>query len=144
MPRQRRQRDSQLQSVVESESLTQEEVVATIELPVAQATPNNKTERKQLKMGLTQDQVNSLLANTRSKGQYASALTEFIASADQGVCVTDEWAEFEDKKPATLKQGFDNAINSKNAPEGASGVRVIANDDKVYLVKAAPATTGEE
>lgn len=86
-------------------------------------------------MGLTPEEIQSLLGATRQKGQYIGRLNEFIASGVGAVCVQEEWpADFAAKQASTIKQGFENSKNSKNAGEGSDNVKVIKNDEKVYLV----------
>lgn len=84
--------------------------------------------------GLSQEQIQALLGASRTKGVYIAKLTDFMNSGEAGVCVNEEWPELADKAHATLKQGFENAKNSKNAPAGVENVRVITNDEKVYLI----------
>ena len=97
-------------------------------------------------MGLTPDQIATLLAGSRTKGQYVSRLNEFLNSNTDGVAVAEEWpmdfGPSAEKKPATVKQGFENAKNSKNAANGSDHVRVILNADQVYLIREqAPVAT---
>lgn len=85
--------------------------------------------------GLTQEQIQALMAGRTRKGLYLEKLTQFVQSGEGGVCVHDEWPlEFNDKNATAAKQGFENAKNSKNAPEGTDGILVINNDDKTFLV----------
>lgn len=90
-------------------------------------------------MGLTPDQIAQLVASTSQRGQYLDKFKEFMDSGEAGVNVGDTWPEFREKKVATLKQGFENAKNHKNAPAGSSDIRVILNDGQVYLVNYAAA-----
>jgi hypothetical protein len=85
-------------------------------------------------MALTDAQIQALLANTRTKGVYTTYLGQFIQSGEGGVCVNEQWMDLRDKKASTLKQGFENAREGKNAPEGAEFVKVLTNEDKVYLI----------
>lgn len=96
--------------------------------------------------GLTAEQVQALLANTRSKGQYTEYLNAFLESGEQGVCANDEWVAIRDKKASTIKQGFVNAQDKKDAHEDAQFVKVLVNEDKVYLInlKAAGVATEAE
>lgn len=84
--------------------------------------------------GLSADQISALLSQTRTKGQYSIYLASFLDSGEQGVCVNEQWADLRDKKASTLKQGFENAKDSKGAHADAEFVKVISNDDKVYLI----------
>lgn len=84
--------------------------------------------------GLTADQIQALLGQTRTKGQYLVYLNKFIDSGEQGIDVQDEWVDLREKKESTLKQGFENAKQNKEAHEDAQFVRVLVNDGKVYLI----------
>jgi len=96
--------------------------------------------------GLTAADIQALLSKTRTKGQYVVRLNEFIESGEMGICVNEQWVEFADKKATTLKQGFDNARDNKEANEASEFVKVISNEDKVYLVnlQVAGQELGEE
>jgi hypothetical protein len=85
-------------------------------------------------MALTADQIAALLSKTRTKGMYIEKLNAFLASGEQGVLVNETWPELKDKKATTLKQGFENAKENKEAKEGSEYVKVIANEDQVYLI----------
>lgn len=88
--------------------------------------------------GLTPEQIAALLGATRTKGQYVVRLNEFVSSGEAGIAVAEQWPlEFgpaAEKKIDTVKQGFENAKNSKNAHADAEFVKVLKNDDTVYLV----------
>jgi hypothetical protein len=56
-----------------------------------------------------------------------------------GIDVNETWVEFADKKATTLKQGFDNAKDNKEAHEDADKVKVVSQDDHVYLINLAVA-----
>lgn len=92
----------------------------------------NQGERKMA--GLTAEQIQQLLGKSRSKGQYIVHLNSFLASGEGGVCANDEWVDLADKKATTLKQGFENAKTNKDATDGAENVKVLVNEDKVYLI----------
>lgn len=100
---------------------------------------NNTNERGRKMAGLTPEQIAQLLGASRTKGVYIQRLTEFMNSGEAGVDAKAEWPEFAEKATATLKQGFENAKNSKNAPAGVEHVRVITNEDNVYLINQPPA-----
>jgi hypothetical protein len=65
-------------------------------------------------------------------------MNEFIESGESGVAVADEWPmDFgagAEKKAATVKQGFENAKNGKNAHPDAQYVKVLLNDEQVFLI----------
>jgi hypothetical protein len=88
---------------------------------------------------LTPEQITALLGKTRQKGMYIEKLNAFLASGEQGVLVNETWPEFAGKKATTLKQGFENAKENKEAGEGSENVKVIANEDQVYLINLAAA-----
>lgn len=94
-------------------------------------------------MALTPEQIAELLSTSRTKGAYIGRLNEFVNSGEGGVCAND-WAEFSDKKANTLKQGFENAKNSKNAADGSDNIKVLVNDEKVFLINLAAAGVGAE
>ena len=84
--------------------------------------------------GLTAEQIAQLLGKTRQKGQYIQYLNQFLESGESGICVNEQWIDMKDKKATTLKQGFENAKENKEAAEGSEFVKVISNEDKVYLI----------
>jgi hypothetical protein len=95
--------------------------------------------------GLSASDIQALLASTRSKGGYVRRINEFVESGEMGVCAND-WVEYADKKAATLKQGFESARTNKESVEGSENVKVITNEDKVYLINLTVAASelGEE
>ena len=86
-------------------------------------------------MALTPEQIQTLLGKTRIKGDYVMKLNAFDASGEQGVSVSETWPDLAGKKATTLKQGFENAKQNKDFKGNADTIRVISNDDLVYLVK---------
>ena len=94
--------------------------------------------------GLTAEQITALLGKTRQKGVYIQYLNQFLSSDESGVCVNDEWVDLKEKKATTLKQGFENAKENKEAGEGSEFIKVIASDDKVYLVNLQKAGVAEQ
>jgi hypothetical protein len=94
--------------------------------------------------GLTADQIQALLGKTRTKGDYVVKLNAFIESGEQGICVNETWMELKDKKATTLKQGFENAKDNKETSEDAEFVKVIANEDLVYLINLKAAGLASE
>lgn len=111
--------------------LTEEDLGNTV------TTTNTNTRSN--KMGLSAEQIQALLGKTRTKGDYIVKLNEFLAGDQDGVCVNDTWVEMKDKKATTLKQGFENAKDHKDAGEGAEFVKVIADNEQVYLINLAKA-----
>lgn len=101
----------------------------------APSTTSANNERKGVTMaGLTPEQIAALLGKTRTKGQYIIYLNQFVASGMDGVCANEQWVDLKDKKASTLKQGFENAKDNKDAAEGSENVKVISNEDLVYLI----------
>lgn len=89
--------------------------------------------------GLTAEQIQALLGKTRSKGVYTTRLNEFVASGDMGISVKETWVEYRDKQANTLKQGFEGAKEKKEAAEGSDQVKVIKQDEDVFLINLAVA-----
>jgi hypothetical protein len=115
---------------------TENESPTEVDSGNANVTPTH--ERTVTKMaGLTPEAVAALLSKTRTKGQYIQYLNEFVDSGEMGVEVGEQWVALKDKKGTTLKQGFDNAKDNKEAREGSENVQVIKQDEKVYLVNLA-------
>lgn len=106
---------------------------------------NEDNKESVFKMALTPEQIAQLLSTSRSKGQYNVYLGKFVESGDAGVCANEEWVDLATKKASTVAQGFENAKKNKDAPEGAEFVKVLKNEDKVYLInlKAAGVEIGE-
>ena len=89
-------------------------------------------------MPLTPDQIKSIYAKRRTKGLYNSLLDAFMESGDPGISVKEEWAtQLGEKKATTLKQGFENAKDRKDAPEGSELVDVIVDGEDVFLINRA-------
>ena len=76
-------------------------------------------------MGLTQEQIDQLLASSRVQGGYSTKFEEFLASDERGICVNEEWAELANKQANTLTQGFKSA-KEKSKTDGADRVLVKA------------------
>src|SRR4051812_48288306 len=62
-------------------------------------TTTNATTQGESKMagGLTQEQINALMATTRTKGQYIQLITEFLDSDENGVDVKVQWPELSER-----------------------------------------------
>jgi|SRR5215472_5006055 len=92
-------------------------------------------------MPMTPDQIRAVYAKRRTKGLYLDLLAQFIESGEAGVSVREEWntqlGDTENKKATSLKQGFENAKDKKDAPEGSDQVDVIVDGDDVYLLNRA-------
>lgn len=85
---------------------------------------------------LSPEQIAELRAKVTVRGEYGRQLQEFIASDEAGVQISLTEGAFKDRKPESVKIGFDNARKSKNAPEGADNVRVLKDEDSVFLLRA--------
>ena len=106
----------------------------------AESTNNTVTDitDRRMKMPLTPDQIKSIYAKRRTKGLYNSLLDAFMESGDPGISVKEEWAtQLGEKKATTLKQGFENAKDRKDAPEGSELVDVIVDGEDVFLINRA-------
>jgi hypothetical protein len=97
-------------------------------------TNGNTNEGVRKMAGLTAEQIAALLGKTRQKGVYIQYLNQFLDGGESGICVNETWVDLKDKKASTLKQGFENAKENKEAKDGSEFVKVIANEDKVYLI----------
>lgn len=89
--------------------------------------------------GLSPERIAQLLGQTRQKGQYVGLINSFIESGEMGVDAKEQWPELREKQATTLKQGFDNAKDKKEVADGAEAVRVIKNEDSVFLINMAVA-----
>jgi hypothetical protein len=95
---------------------------------------------------LSDDEILRLKQKNVGRGIYNDMLSEFLAMGEKGVDVRVQWPDNmwsnnkDDegnpvaKTGSTLKQGFENARQSKKAPEGSDYVDVIADGEKVYLI----------
>ena len=86
------------------------------------------------------DELASILAGARGRGDYKTVLEEFIGAGIRLAEIPLTMGLFENKKASTVKTGFENAKNGKKPPERADQVKVIKKEDKVYLVNQAVAT----
>lgn len=121
------------------------QVQAEPQTAVDTVTPNTNTTNGERKlMALSAEQIQALLGKTRQKGQYLDMLTEFVNSGEGGVCANEQWVAIRDKKATTIKQGFENAKEKKEAPAGSENVKVISNEDQVYLINLAAEAVAAE
>ena len=93
---------------------------------------------------LNAEQIAALMQKTRQKGIYIERLNQFLASGEAGISVNETWVDLKDKKDTTLKQGFENAKDNKDASEGSENVKVIANEGQVFLINLAVAGLATE
>ena len=85
-------------------------------------------------MALSNDEVLSLMAGSRTKGSYDDALAKFIKSDEPGVNPREEWPSmFGEKNANTLAQGFTNAIRRVKTDE-ADQIKVINRDGDVFVI----------
>jgi hypothetical protein len=77
-----------------------------------------------------------ILAGAHGRGDYKTILSAFIEAGVRlaKVPLTGMLAE---RKPQTVKTGFENAKTSKNPPEGADKVKVVKKGDDIYLLNQA-------
>lgn len=87
-------------------------------------------------MPLSNDQIRAIYAKRRTKGLYTQFLAEILESGDNGCDVKETWPQLADKKASTIKQGFENAKEKKDAPEGADAIDVIVDGEQVFLINA--------
>jgi len=83
--------------------------------------------------GMSPEEILQILGQSRTKGEYAGYLKTFLDSGEAGVAVNDTWPALSQKKATTVKQGFENAKDKKDAPEGAENVKVVKSNEQVYL-----------
>jgi hypothetical protein len=88
-------------------------------------------------MALSPDQIRSIYAKRRTKGQYVQFLAELLESGENGCDVKATWPQLSDKKATTIKQGFENAKEKKDAPDGSDAIDVIVDGEDVFLINAA-------
>lgn len=89
--------------------------------------------------GLSQSEIDDLLANNRTRNQYGPYLYQFVDSDEAAVNVVDVWPELKVKTISTLYQGFINAAKKADlyyAPN-STGPRESPLPDKPIMVKKA-------
>lgn len=111
---------------------------------VTQEVSHTNYTRSNTMAGLTAEQITALLGKTRQKGVYIQYLNQFLEGGESGICVNETWVDLKDKKASTLKQGFENAKENKEAGDGSEFVKVIANEEKVYLINLQAAGVAEQ
>lgn len=93
---------------------------------------------------LSQDQIDALLASSKQRGEYDRQLVNFMGNDAPGVQVSLTEGPFQGKKAQSVKTGFDGALTrargdkgeySDEQREASKGIRVIVNDEKVFLVR---------
>ena len=108
---------------------------------------------------LTAEDIQNLLAQTKSRGEYDSLLKDFLNSGVAGIEIDLQSGPLQGKRAKMVKTGFDNARKKTNdqglVHPGGKDVRVIAvtgkmdgpdgkqverednNEDHVYLINTA-------
>lgn len=90
---------------------------------------------------LDMSQINAVLANSTQRGEYDREFDTFLSSGEAGVMVALDSGSFSGRKAQSVKTGFENArkrVAEKGTDEAkatAANVRVILNEDKVYLIR---------
>jgi len=79
---------------------------------------------------LTDEQIDELLATTKSKGQYLEVLNSFVESGVRGRKIPLDSGRFAGKASASVKTGFLTAVSKAGMSEQ---VRVIAPKDTGYV-----------
>lgn len=106
-------------------------------VPAVESTTHNTNATKERKaMALDSDKIRSIYAKRRTKGLYTLFLAEFLASGENGYDVKETWPQLAEKKATTIKQGFENAKEKKEAPDGSEAVDVIVDGEDVFLINS--------
>lgn len=98
---------------------------------------------------LTQDQIDALLSRSRPRGEGALVIEEFINSGQGGWKIDTESGPFKGKSAQQVFSSLGNARKKINpetktfAIEGAERVRVMKNDQGVFLVNVGTAVPEE-
>jgi hypothetical protein len=111
-----------------------------------QATNGGTTNMGVVFTDVTDDQLTEILAGSRTHGNYDRALEEFISSEKRAVEVPLDDGLFNEKKPSSVKTGFEGA-KKRALKEGsgrdeeyqgiASAIQVVNRNDKIFLVRQA-------
>lgn len=80
---------------------------------------------------LSNEEIDALLATTKSKGQYKEVLNSFVESGSRGRKIPLDSGRFSGKAAASVKTGFLTAVTKS---DNAEQVRVIAPKDAGYVV----------
>lgn len=92
---------------------------------------------------LTQEQIQALLANQRSRGDYDAVLSAFLEGGEAGEQVDLESGVLAGKDAKKVKTGLDNARKRINQSTGkpvfeqGHAVKVIVAEDQVFLINTA-------
>lgn len=103
----------------------------------------NDTGGKVKMAALTQEQIQQLLANQRSRGDYDAVLSAFLDGGEAGEQVDLESGVLAGKDAKKVKTGLDNARKRINQSTGkpvfeqGHAVKVIVAEDNVFLINTA-------
>lgn len=95
---------------------------------------------------ISDEALADLLAGSRTHGNYDKALEEFIASGKRAVQVPLNDGLFNEKKPSSVKTGFEgakkratkeNSGRDEDYQAAANAVQVINRNDQIFLVRQA-------
>ena len=84
---------------------------------------------------LDQDAINTLLGSVKQRGEYDRQLKTFMDSNEPGIQISLTEGPFAQKKPNSVKTGFESAKGREGAPAGSDNVRVLVHEDSVYLIR---------
>ena len=107
------------------------------------STNTNDTGGKVKMAALTQEQIQQLLANQRSRGDYDAVLSAFLDGGEAGEQVDLESGVLAGKDAKKVKTGLDNARKRINQSTGkpvfeqGHAVKVIVAEDNVFLINTA-------
>lgn len=80
---------------------------------------------------LTNEEIDALLATTKTKGQYAEVLNSFVESGARGRKIPLDSGRFAGKQGTSVRTSFLSAVAKADM---ADKVRVIAPKDAGYVV----------
>lgn len=106
----------------------------------AQSTPTDEPRRVNMAFDVVSDEeLEGILSGAKSRGRYRTILADFISSGVKAwrVPTAEGSGEFAGKKTQSLKTGFESAKKHKEAPDGSDQVRVIVQNDAVFIVNDA-------
>lgn len=85
---------------------------------------------------LTPEMINSLLAETRTRGEYAAVLEDFLNSGEAGIQVDLESGPLAGKTAAQAAVGFNNARLAQHKGDGPqAGQLKIPGGNNVRVIK---------
>jgi hypothetical protein len=90
---------------------------------------------------ISEDKLQQLKTRGGKRGVYDHWLRTFIESGSPGEQVDLDGGQFEDRKPQTVKQGFDLARKRLAEPKDGrepvdtSGISVVVDESLVYIIR---------